>query len=146
MMVRTEGIITQLVFEHALRIRMKAETASNQQSPPPSTPGSETRSFAEGITDNESEAESMAASGEGTLRESGASSTTTATSVAKGKHKAKASTDSETPPKPDKDKDKDTKKDNLIGKINNLVTTDLNNLVDGRDFLILCGWLHIDLY
>jgi hypothetical protein len=32
---------------------------------------------------------------------------------------------------------KQTSADNLVGKINNLVTTDLGNLVDGRDFLFL---------
>jgi len=26
---------------------------------------------------------------------------------------------------------------NLVGKINNLVSTDLNNIVDGRDFLMI---------
>ncbi|KAF9243737.1 hypothetical protein BU15DRAFT_59613 [Melanogaster broomeanus] len=28
--------------------------------------------------------------------------------------------------------------DNLVGKINNLVTTDLGNIIDGRDFLLIC--------
>ncbi|KZT13899.1 hypothetical protein NEOLEDRAFT_1125841, partial [Neolentinus lepideus HHB14362 ss-1] len=65
-LVRTEGIITQLVFEHALRVRMKAETAS----------------------------------------EEGKSTDNTAAS-------------------------------SLVGKINNLVTTDLGNLCDGRDFLVV---------
>ena len=33
--------------------------------------------------------------------------------------------------------DSPSKADNLLGRINNLVTTDLGNITDGRDFLFL---------
>ena len=37
----------------------------------------------------------------------------------------------------DKDEESKTEKGNLVGKITNLVSTDLNNIVDGRDFPML---------
>jgi len=36
-----------------------------------------------------------------------------------------------------REEDEATADSNLIGKINNLVTTDLNNITDGRDFMFL---------
>ncbi|KAF8157942.1 P-loop containing nucleoside triphosphate hydrolase protein [Crassisporium funariophilum] len=68
-LVRAEGLLTQLVFEHSLRIRLKAEPVSSN--------------------------------------EEGADGT----------------------------KSKDT--GNLVGKMNNLVTTDLSNIGEGRDFLLI---------
>ncbi|KAF9449128.1 multidrug resistance-associated ABC transporter [Macrolepiota fuliginosa MF-IS2] len=69
MLVQTEGLLTQLIFEHSLRLRMKAEASDRPDQP---TNGSTTR-----------------------------------------------------------------KADNLVGKINNLVTTDTTNIVDARDFLFV---------
>ncbi|KIY70079.1 P-loop containing nucleoside triphosphate hydrolase protein [Cylindrobasidium torrendii FP15055 ss-10] len=71
LIVVTQAILTQLTFEHALRIRVKASTESNK------------------------EAEK-------------------------------------------KDEDADT---NIIGKITNLVTTDLENIVEARDFLFLVVYI-----
>ncbi|KIJ45713.1 hypothetical protein M422DRAFT_227467 [Sphaerobolus stellatus SS14] len=135
MLVRTEGIITQLVFEHALRIRMKAESSQVQSNASSSVLTPDTQSIAEDA-DDESEASSTVNSGEETLRESSTSSSATATTTssspnARGKQK-------DTPPAVKVSETKsEGKKDNLIGKINNLVTTDLGNVVDGRDFLFL---------
>lgn len=76
MLVHTEGLLTQLIFEHSLRIRMKAETSD---------------------------------------RPDGGSSTSLSLRHEHRRPKA----------------------DNLVGKINNLVTTDMINVVEARDFLFL---------
>jgi ABC-type multidrug transport system fused ATPase/permease subunit len=129
--VLVEGIITQLIFDHALRVRMKAEVADG-----PATPGAsvattpDTASIAE--TSNTADE-----SGDETLGASQATgSSATAATVAGGPAvagKVAAST-----AEPEKSyADGSSKADNLVGKINNLVTTDLGNLVDGRDFLFI---------
>ncbi|KIM54250.1 hypothetical protein SCLCIDRAFT_1222221 [Scleroderma citrinum Foug A] len=118
--VRTECIVTQLVFEHALRIRMKAELPDiNKGLPQPSTPtASDSSSIAESSTAVESSHE-------------GSPVSTTASSVAVGKHKTKGKQEDTA------NKTPRSSAENLVGKINNLVTTDLNNIVDGRDFLMI---------
>jgi hypothetical protein len=119
--VRTEGILTQLIFEHALRIRVKAETESSG----PSRGGSsvhtpDSTSVIEGheVSLENSDGETVLAS---------------ANSI-----KSNASTDN---------KGKQTFKEgvkepvgarNLIGKINNLVSTDLGNITEARDFMFVC--------
>jgi len=74
-LVRTEALLTQLVFEHSLRIRLKAD-----------------------VTDDKSIADDSSST---------------------------------------KDVPKEKDGANLIGKINNLVTSDLNNITEGRDFLVV---------
>lgn len=76
MLVHTEGLLTQLIFEHSLRLRMKAETSDKPDG---------------------------SANTSATLRH-----------------------DNRRP-----------KADNLVGKINNLVTTDMVNVIEARDFLFL---------
>jgi hypothetical protein len=76
-LVRAEGIFTSLLFDHALRIRMKASTSA---------------------------------------KESGADA-------------ANGSTDG--------DKGRKDHGDNLVGKMNSLITSDLSNITRGRDFLNL---------
>jgi hypothetical protein len=112
----TEGLLTQLVFEHSLRIRFKAE-GSKENSPLAASVTSETQSV------------------EGTmiLEGSDTQSDTTASSM-KGKGKADSST---TKSVAVKDENKEEKKDNLVGMINTLVTVDLDNLVAAKDFLMV---------
>ncbi|KZT65009.1 P-loop containing nucleoside triphosphate hydrolase protein, partial [Daedalea quercina L-15889] len=115
MLVRTTGIITQLVFAHALRIRLKAEV--------PDTPASSTVTTAVGTPDNASEDETARAS--------------TISSSTKGKGKSKVSSEGGESRKEGTKNSEDAKGANLVGKINNLVTTDLDNLINGRDFLFI---------
>jgi hypothetical protein len=134
MLVRTEGILTQLVFDHALRVRMKEETKTGS-TPPSEINTPDTRS----VVDTETEAES-ANSGEGTLQGSGNASTATLPqSPSKGKKKA-PDTSSAAPtisaPQLGGTKSDDEAKVNLVGRINNYVSTDLGNITDGRDFLL----------
>lgn len=76
MLVQTEGLLTQLIFEHSLRVRMKAEPSDGP--------------------------EKLSRESAGVQRES-----------------------------------RRGKSDNLVGKINNHVTTDMVNVVEARDFLFL---------
>ena len=133
-LVRTEGILTQLIFSHSLRIRMKAELPEGTTNSDPST--------AAPTPDNASVADEPVRAG--ASESSGGSDRTLAQSSlasvksTKGKLKAKhvfdsaAATQVATP-----EKKKNASADNLIGKINNLVTTDLNNITEGRDFLFI---------
>ncbi|TFY70118.1 hypothetical protein EVJ58_g61 [Rhodofomes roseus] len=143
MLVRTTSIITQLLFEHSLRIRMKAEV--------PDSPASSTVTTAVGTPDNASIAEtegvpsqsptegenhSPAGSEDETVRASTISVTSTST-TAKGKRKSKALSQAGEGKTEGPKKSEEAKGGNLVGKINNLVTTDLDNLINGRDFLFI---------
>ncbi|KAL9711361.1 hypothetical protein Ac2012v2_005906 [Leucoagaricus gongylophorus] len=76
MLVHTEGLLTQLIFEHSLRLRMKAEVSENSN----------------------------------------------------GRQNASAVLRHDR---------RHPKADNLVGKINNLATTDMVNVIGARDFLFL---------
>ncbi|EIW86373.1 hypothetical protein CONPUDRAFT_78742 [Coniophora puteana RWD-64-598 SS2] len=139
LLVRTEGIITQLVFQHALRIRMKAELPDSKSPDGMNTPSeaSETASLADSTI---SVGEDNTVANEAQVHSSAAS----VTSSRKGKQRAasahsRATSTASVPA----DYKPESSSDNLIGKINNLVSTDLSNITDGRDFL-LC-FLYIPL-
>ena len=130
--VRVNAIVTQLVFEHALRIRVKAETTSSPAATPTATP--EGRS--EATTPDSGSAidiDIVSEDAEGAGEEAQSEQSTTAASSVKGKRKEDA---------PGSDSSRDDSGEpgassNLVGKMNNLISTDLENLVDGRDFLLL---------
>jgi hypothetical protein len=109
---------------------MKAETPSSTRTTPVATP--DTRSEAT-TPDNVSIAgdDAVAGPATGSNEETGQSSTP---SSIKGKQKE--SSRSETPVGEDDSEDL-AHSSNLVGKMNNLVSTDLDNLVEGRDFLLL---------
>ncbi|PBK89813.1 ATP-binding cassette transporter [Armillaria gallica] len=98
-LVRAEGIITQLVFEHALRIRVKAETDS------PASGECQSRDL---IDVPEEASEDLQTPAEANLGQ-----------LSEGK--------------------------NLIGRINNLVTTDLKNITDARGFVQLLVYTPLQL-
>ncbi|PCH33304.1 hypothetical protein WOLCODRAFT_135046 [Wolfiporia cocos MD-104 SS10] len=133
MLVRATGIITQLIFEHSLRIRMKAEVPDTPVNSTVNTVVGtpDTASIAEGIPDGTSH--SPSSSEDETVRASTASmQTSTSTGTAKGKQKSGDTTSVKR-----QVSDDSTKGGNLVGKINNLVTTDLDNVINGRDFLFV---------
>ncbi|CDO76129.1 hypothetical protein BN946_scf184876.g22 [Trametes cinnabarina] len=138
--VRTKAIITELVFEHALRIRVKAETSDSDDGAEGSP---STDSTAVATPDSASQLAAESAQGEistggegegGGPSHSVTSSGTTATLTSrprKGKGKSMADKEASAKPegvpkKPDAGK-KDSSK-HLIGRINNLVSSDLSNL------------------
>ena len=118
----TEGLLTQLVFEHSLRIRFKAE-GSKENSP------STVQSASPTVTP-----ETQSVEGSTIPEDSDARSDTTASST-KGKAKADFSPTKSAAVKDEKKEEK--KKDNLVGRINTLVTVDLENVVNAKDFLMV---------
>ncbi|KAI0068087.1 hypothetical protein BV25DRAFT_1834393 [Artomyces pyxidatus] len=138
MLVRVEGIITQLVFEHSLRIRMKAETPQSTATPDNRSEASVTPDSAS-IVEVTVVEESVGGSSDETVR---ANSPGVQSAASKGKQKAKAPDSKEAEPAV---KDTAAKASNLVGKINNLVSTDLSNITDGRDFLFIVMYMPFQL-
>lgn len=122
-LVHTEGIITQLVFEHALRIRVKSEKVPESSGDIMLGPGT---------------TETSSISGNTVVEPSTAASS--AASSVKGKNKAQ---NEETMPvtsatrtdQPERQSQKSS--DKLLGRINNLVSNDLGNITDARNFMRL---------
>ena len=131
---RTEGLLTQLVFEHSLRIRLKAE-ASNEKIEEDNLAVIVTEddvSVTKGtfVDSNPGERASQSSQASTPIsRNFSSDSRSTSNGPVKGK-------DSSTLKNDTKSATKDKKK-NLIGKINNLVTTDLGNIIDGREFILI---------
>ena len=113
----TEGLLTQLVFEHSLRIRFKAEGSKENSPSSVQSPS---------LIDTP---DAQSVEGSPTVEGNDTQSDTTPSS-AKGKAKVIKSAAT-------KDEKKEGKKDNLIGKINTLVTVDLENVIDAKDFLMV---------
>lgn len=103
-----QAIVTELVFEHALRIRMKAGTNDGQissiESTAPATPGAASQA------------------GDGDFGSATPSSSTSS------KGKGKAYPELESTKRCAKPEAPQAKEKNIIGRINNLVSSDLNNL------------------
>lgn len=123
-LARTQAILTELVFEHSLRVRFKAESSGEgERTPAPATP-------AESVDNGSVEGSSSGDDNE-------TQSVQTESTIAKGKAKEPASSSPAAPSADSK------KKDNLVGKINTLVTVDVDNIVGSKDFLMLCKSLLI---
>ncbi|KAI0066573.1 P-loop containing nucleoside triphosphate hydrolase protein [Artomyces pyxidatus] len=120
---RANGFLTQLVFEHSLRIRMTAET--NEET----TQGdaSEATVTPDNASVAESGSESFAA---------GDADRSPSDHGVDGKGKQKANSEDAERSGPSQAA-AGSKASNLVGKINNLITSDLSNLLDGRDFLFI---------
>ncbi len=131
-LVHTEAILTELVFEHSLRVRFTAESVSDEKADSQQAQGNLT--IVDSV-DNSSEAHGPAVSS------TDSESTATTSTAGKGKSKtvaptassATSSTVNVTAP-PTKSPKKDI---NLVGKINNFVTTDLSNIIRSKDFFFL---------
>ncbi|PSS08857.1 hypothetical protein PHLCEN_2v3472 [Hermanssonia centrifuga] len=139
-LVRVEGIITSLAFDHALRIRLKAEVSDTKKASVveeiPSAPGSDAGTPDSGSTAADGEDEDSATVHSRSTTAASASTAATVVAPAVSKSKAKAPEDKKEETK-GAEKGPKAKGNNLIGKINNLVTSDLNNITSGRDFLFI---------
>lgn len=129
-LVRTECMITQLVFEHALRIRMKAQVSnekSDDQKAAEARPSSWVAADADGnLLANEEVTNGKPGNG-GIAPVDGESLDSASTSAGSGT----------LPNVSDQAKVAENKSADLSGKLTNLVTTDLKNIVAGKDFLQL---------
>ncbi|KIP05213.1 hypothetical protein PHLGIDRAFT_534841, partial [Phlebiopsis gigantea 11061_1 CR5-6] len=134
MLVRIQSIFTSLILDHALRIRMKAETSERQvteTAPGDSQPGTALQS--EGSDGGDVRTVSSQATAGPSTAVSRASTASTATVVASVSELPKG-TDKNKPESKGAEKlgEKNKKKDsNLVGKLNNLVTSDLDNILGG---------------
>ncbi|KAG5648265.1 hypothetical protein DXG03_006224 [Asterophora parasitica] len=156
-LVRAECIITQLVFEHSLRIRVKAETdpGSPSASPSPSTPI--TPDTASAIDYPLPDADSAVGSTSGHHTELTGSTEigtepsrdeivrASSSSVKSGSSKKGLEKAGKGSKEADADSDESSSADNLVGKINNLVTTDLMNIVEARDFLLVLVYIPLQI-
>ncbi|KAI0717852.1 P-loop containing nucleoside triphosphate hydrolase protein [Cerioporus squamosus] len=132
--VRIQAIVTELVFEHSLRVRMKAETSETVEVPKSgentavATPDSASQAGAEDSEGSGSES----GDGETATSVSHTATSSTATAVAPTsasvKGKGKASSVAEAPKKTDVPEPPKGKGKNLVGRINNLVSSDLSSL------------------
>lgn len=125
--MRVSAIVTQLVFEHALRIRVKAETTSSPRTTPAVTPEAPGETA---TPDNVSVADNIGPEPAGG---SGENERSTTSLGIKGKQKEEFPAGLTS----DDDNKDPGKASNLVGKMNNLVSTDLENIIEGRDFLLL---------
>ncbi|TDL13954.1 hypothetical protein BD410DRAFT_757430 [Rickenella mellea] len=124
--VRVEAIITQLVFEHALRMRMKGA-------------GSDIKGSGGAVTHTTSATESSARVGtplgddadDDSIRESsnGRSVTASSSTPKSASNRTRTIGKESLPEVP-------AQGDHTLGKLNNMVTTDLKNISGGRDFLL----------
>ncbi|KAH8104855.1 hypothetical protein BXZ70DRAFT_1049038 [Cristinia sonorae] len=126
--VRSGAIINQLVFDHALHIRLKAETSREAISElPTATPTPDTASV---------------------LQQSGSSD-----EGVEGDSPQSGKLDSSQTTTPDSVSDTSTKvageisptEKNLLGKINNLVTTDATNISNGADLALVVLYVPVQL-
>lgn len=154
-MVRAEGIITQVVFEHSLRIRMKEEgpartgdtTATPSAAPSTATTPKVQTTELPLLEDGEATAEgstNTSPSREGSETVGAPSEVAQSTTDIKGKAPESTpspSTEATTPvpaPAPAPTSTSTSSPDaNLVGRINNLISTDLDNISDSRDFMFL---------
>lgn len=136
-LVRAQALLTHLVFEHSLRIRLKAETSGDAPVSRPITPS------AASITGEQDE-EPTIITGSIPEDDDGETSSSTAalsqeanqaTDMASNKGKAKAV------PEGEEAKNHNGDTENLTGRINNLVTSDLASIINGTDFLSFSKYL-----
>ncbi|KAF4617372.1 hypothetical protein D9613_005686 [Agrocybe pediades] len=140
-LVRAEGLITQLVFEHSLRIRLKAEASKVEMSPTATanqsvvvTPDNASV-FTEAASEHSENTQHTAGPSQGSTAASRDSSSTSTLPTSNNQPSTKRKADSNAATHA---KSEELAGDsNLIGKINNLVTTDLNNVTKARDFLMI---------
>ncbi|KAI0768312.1 P-loop containing nucleoside triphosphate hydrolase protein [Trametes elegans] len=123
--VRLQAIITELIFEHSLRIRMKAETsdspaqAMSGNSTAIATPDNASQVGVEGPQDGGE------AGGDRTQTSSPSGSTAVSSTKGKGKSAAAGEADAKQTSAPPA---KEGGGRHLVGRINNLVSSDLSNL------------------
>ncbi|EMD36164.1 hypothetical protein CERSUDRAFT_84254 [Gelatoporia subvermispora B] len=129
---RAQAILVSLIFDHSLRIRVKSEedksTGSSSQPSAAATPDnvSVVESTENGLGDSES------GNDDATVGASTASLDSSAKDTQKAKAKADDKSKSTSPPPPAGQKTK-----NLVGRLNNLVTVDIDKITNAREFIFL---------
>ena len=134
--IRMQAIITELVFEHALRIRVKAETcdaadtsnsSDNTVAVTPDT-ASQLGEDSEGESSASGQAEGAASARSATSSLSTDVASVSACATAKGKDKAPPENAPKKVAEPEKSAEDKKEGKNLVGRMNNLVSSDLSSL------------------
>jgi hypothetical protein len=132
MLVRAEAIVTQLVFVHALRIRLnsadKQKSNANYSATPDSVPS-------DAATDRDTESTTAAESSSSERSASPAPSTSTVTPSDAGSSKGSQA-------KEEGSQDEKQNSTQIVGKINNLVTSDMDAINQAKDFPYLSECYH----
>jgi hypothetical protein len=143
-------MITQLVFEHALRIRVKAETekgpsektapvSKGPPTPVPESPAEGTYVVStpdeDGNPSNDTTAMSTQSTSDATVR---ASSSSLESTSSKGSKQSQSKNEEESPAGT-------SSANNLVGRINNLVATDLGNIIDARDLMFVLVYIPLSI-
>lgn len=139
MLTRIEAILTQLVFDHALRMRMKAEVIETSGS------GGTTAAATPDTASLIDSGSAQGAHGDADIDETtlgGSSAIAADSGSTQGKQKSRGAVESSKSGDKKDDLGKETPTDtgdgrNVVGKINNLITTDLETITSGRDILQL---------
>lgn len=113
--MRTEAILTQLIFDHTLRIRLHTSDHSHASS------------------DNDRPTIPIASQPTVPLTQDGADGLNKASTTGPENASLEPSINEQ-----QASSGRSTKTRNLAGKINNLITADLSNVTDGRNFVSLC--------
>lgn len=128
-----QALVTQLVFEHALRIRMKTEA------PPASTTSTAATTPENASVADIHDTDRTAADDDGDDDTVASQNHSTSTPSRKGKGTPTSSSVGGVR-KPAAVPEQNGTASNFMGKINNLVTSDLANITSGADFMVLCTY------
>ncbi|RPD70679.1 P-loop containing nucleoside triphosphate hydrolase protein [Lentinus tigrinus ALCF2SS1-7] len=130
--VRIQAIVTELVFEHALRVRMKAETSETVEIKSGENTAVATLDSSSQAGEDEEGSSSEGGDTETATSTSHTATSSTATAVvpisSSSKGKGKALPVAEPPKKVEAPEPPKGKGKNLVGRINNLVSSDLSSL------------------
>jgi hypothetical protein len=135
---RIEAVITSVVYEHSLRIRVLNKAAENTNPAPLATPPEVPKPGAALVPTQASGPSDQLASEVSTLHSRGGTSVTTAsTVVGSGNGEDTDGQGKDSKAKVHEEKRKKEKSQDVIGKLNNLVTSDLDNISGGKDWLVV---------
>ena len=142
-LVRIEAIITQLVFEHSLRIRMKEEAPAVEKKSEGTTvvPTPEPEATPAVLTAGTS----VHATEETTATTTNLNGQQASTSTPKGKDKPKQVASVVPSVTPSAAGKSEKKQENLVGKINNFISTDLGNVTEARDLLFMIWYTPLQI-
>jgi hypothetical protein len=140
-LVRVECLLTQLVLEHSLRIRVKAETGD-----PPSITQQNDAALHSSTLDEPAQGSSTSSTHETLVPSEIGSNEETLTQDSASVRSTSTGSSQKQPSKPSKKKDdNEASADNLVGKINNLISTDLGNITEARDFLFVVLYIPLQI-
>jgi hypothetical protein len=133
-----EALITAVVYEHSLRIRVLNKAADDTPPTPPTTPPETPKAgTALGPTQAPGSGEQLASEVSTLHSRGGTSISTTSTVVGPSNGKDVNGKSKDSKAKADEDKRKKEKSQDIIGRLNNLVTSDLDNISGGKDWLLV---------